>query len=123
MGSHGAVASYALGEEVWQAVVADWRTAPLRPELAATLVFLEKLTLRPDELTRADSDAVYDAGVSPQALRDAATVCGLFRMIVRLADSLGWDVPTWERLHQPAPPTLEGGYRVQAVGPRWPRVA
>src|SRR6184192_4179204 len=93
MGSHGAVASYALGEEVWQAVVDDWRTAPLRPELAATLVFLETLTLRPDELTAADADAVRAAGVSDQALRDAATVCAFFSMIVRLADSFGWDVP------------------------------
>jgi alkylhydroperoxidase family enzyme len=115
MGSHGAVASYALGEEVWDAVVADWRTAPLRPALRATLVFLEVLTLRPDELTRADAEAVYAAGVSPQALRDAATVCSLFSMIVRLADSLGWDVPTWERLQARAPAMLEGGYALGAI--------
>jgi alkylhydroperoxidase family enzyme len=69
---------------VWNAVAADWRTAPLRPELAATLVFLEKLTLRPDELEQADADAVRAAGVSDQALRDAITVCALFNMIVRL---------------------------------------
>ena len=118
MGSHGAVASYALGEEVWQAVVEDWRSAPLRPELAAALVFLEKLTLRPDELTAGDAEAGYAAGVSRQALRDAATVCGLFNMIVRLADSLGWDVPSWERLQARAPAMLEGGYRMQAVGER-----
>ena len=31
-------------------------------------------------------------------------------MIVRLADSFGWDVPTWERLGQRAPAMLEGGY-------------
>jgi alkylhydroperoxidase family enzyme len=54
-------------------VVADWRSAPLRPELRATLVFLEKLVLRPDELTRADAEAAYAAGVSEPALRDAAT--------------------------------------------------
>src|ERR671934_1870568 len=112
MRSHGAVASYALGDEVWEAVVADWRRAPLRPELTATLVFLEKLTLRPDELTDADADAVRAAGVSDQALRDAASVCALFNMIVRLADSLGWDVPTWERLQARAPAMLAGGYRV-----------
>jgi alkylhydroperoxidase family enzyme len=52
---------------VWEAVVADWRTAPLRPELAATLVFLEKLTLRPDELLPADADAVRAAGVSTRS--------------------------------------------------------
>ena len=118
MGSHGAVASYALGEEVWQAVVADWRTAPLRPELAATLVFLEKQTLRPDELESADADAVRAAGVSDQALRAAATVCGLFNMIVRLADSFGWDVPSSERLAQRAPAMLEGGYLLTAIGSR-----
>ena len=99
-------------------MVADWRSAPLRPELAATLVFLEKLTLRPDQLEPADAAAVRAAGVSDQALRDAATVCALFSMIVRLADSLGWDVPTWERLMARAPAMLEGGYRIGAVGGR-----
>jgi alkylhydroperoxidase family enzyme len=99
-------------------VVADWRSAPLRPELAATLVFLEKLTLRPDQLEPADAAAARAAGVSDQALRDAATVCALFSMIVRLADSLGWDVPTWERLMARAPAMLEGGYRIDAVGGR-----
>ena len=96
----------------------DWRSAPLRPELAATLVFLEKLTLRPAQLEPADAAAARAAGVSDQALRDAATVCALFSMIVRLADSLGWDVPTWERLMARAPAMLEGGYRIDAVGGR-----
>ena len=58
------------------------------------------------------------AGVSDEALRDAATVCALFSMIVRLADSLGWDVPEWEALQQRAPAMLEGGYALQAVGKR-----
>ena len=96
-------------------MVDDWRTAPLRPELKATLVFLEKLTLRPDELTTADADEARAAGVSDQALRDAATVCSLFNMIVRLADSFGWDVPDWELLRQRAPVMLEGGYALGAV--------
>jgi alkylhydroperoxidase family enzyme len=90
----------------------------LRAELAATLVFLEKLTLRPDEIEPADADAVRAAGVADQALRDAITVCALFSMIVRLADSLGWDVPDWESLTQRAPAMLAGGYALQAVGKR-----
>ena len=53
-----------------------------------------------------------------QALRDAATVCALFSMIVRLADSLGWDVPSAERLAARAPAMLEGGYALSAVGTR-----
>jgi alkylhydroperoxidase family enzyme len=90
----------------------------LRPELAATLVFLEQLTLRPDELEPADADAVRAAGVSEQALRDAATVCALFTMIVRLADSFGWDVPPWEAIQARAPAMLEGGYALGAIGKR-----
>jgi alkylhydroperoxidase family enzyme len=118
MGSHGAVASYALGEEVWDAVVDDWRTAPLRPEVVAALAFIEKQTLSPDELGPADADAARAAGLSDQALTDAATVCALFNMIVRLADSLGWDVPPWEALTQRAPAMLEGGYRMGAIQQR-----
>ena len=58
------------------------------------------------------------AGVSEQALRDAATVCALFSMIVRLADSLGWDVPASETLQARAPAMLEGGYALGAIGKR-----
>src|SRR3954452_3750664 len=118
MGSHGAVASYALGEEVWDAVVTDWRSAPLRPELAATLAFLEKQTLRPDRLEPADADAARAAGVSDQALREAATICALFNMIVRLADSLRWRWRSWERLVARTPAMLEGGYALAAIGRR-----
>ncbi len=39
-------------------------------------------------------------------------------MIVRLADSLGWDVPSAERLAARAPAMLEGGYAISAMGQR-----
>ena len=58
------------------------------------------------------------AGVSDEALRTAVTVCALFSMIVRLADSFGWDVPDWESLKLRAPAMLEGGYAPQAIGKR-----
>jgi alkylhydroperoxidase family enzyme len=81
----------------------------------ATLAFIEVLTQRPDELTNADAEAAYAAGVSREALRDAATVCALFNMITRLADSLGWDVPAWDRTIARAPAMLEGGYSFGAM--------
>ena len=58
---------------------------------------------------------MYAAGVSRQGLHDAAEVAALFNMIVRLADSFGWDVPEWERLLERAPAMLEGGYALGAV--------
>ena len=81
--------------------------------MRAALTFIEVLTLRPDELSAADVEAAYAAGVSQQALRDAATICSLFNMITRLADALGWDVPAWEQTLERAPTMLEGGYRMR----------
>ncbi|MDX6479795.1 MAG: hypothetical protein QOG85_305 [Gaiellaceae bacterium] len=68
------------------------------------------LTQRPDELSAADAEAAYAAGVSREALRDAATICSLFNMITRLADALAWDVPAWERTLERAPAMLKSGY-------------
>ena len=56
--------------------------------LHATLGFLEKLTMRPDEVGVADADEVRAVGVSVEALRDAIYVCSLFNMITRMADAL-----------------------------------
>jgi hypothetical protein len=78
-------------------------------------VFLEVLTLRPDELSAADAEAAHAAGVSREALRDAAAICAFFNMITRLADALGWDVPSWERTLSRAPAMLEGGYALDAM--------
>ena len=103
---------------MWNAVEANWRNAPIDERLRAMLGFIEKLTLRPEELTREDADAVRAAGVSDEAMVDAIHVAALFNMIVRLADAFGWDVPEWDRLLQRAPAMLEGGYRLSAVEDR-----
>jgi alkylhydroperoxidase family enzyme len=95
---------------VWEAVRDDWRTAPIEEPLRATLGFIEKLTLRPAELTRADADEVLTTGVSRAALVDAIHVAALFNMIVRLADSFGWDVPPWDAFAARAGAMLDSGY-------------
>jgi alkylhydroperoxidase family enzyme len=66
--------------------------------LRATLGFLEKLTLRPEELRPEDAEAVLAAGVREDALVDAIHIAALFNMIVRLADSFDWRVPSDEQL-------------------------
>jgi alkylhydroperoxidase family enzyme len=74
------------------------------------LGFLEKLTLSPDELGPEDAERVREAGVSDDAMVDAVHVAALFNMIVRLADSLGWDVPTWESCLDRGEAMLSRGY-------------
>jgi hypothetical protein len=73
------------------------------------------MTLTPGELTQADADAVLAAGVRRQALVDAIHVCALFNMIVRLADSLGWDVPPPEAFASRGRILLESGYRLRTA--------
>jgi alkylhydroperoxidase family enzyme len=102
-----------LGQDVWEAVKRDWRSAPVSAALRATLGFIEKLTLRPGDVTRADADAVRAAGVSEDALVDAIHVCALFSMIVRLADSLDWDVPSFESFSDRADAMLASGYTLE----------
>jgi alkylhydroperoxidase family enzyme len=98
---------------VWQAVQEDWRAAPVTDSVRATLGFLERLTLRPGDVTRSDASAVLSAGVSEEALADAIHIAALFSMIVRLADSLGWYVPPTQQLEARAPQMLESGYTLQ----------
>ena len=104
----------ALKDDVTQKVLDDYTTAPIDEKLRATLGFLEQLTLRPDEITRSDADAVRAAGVSDEALVDAIHVAALFNMIARLADSFGWDVPSWEACLARAEPMLAGGYSLDS---------
>jgi len=74
------------------------------------LGFLEKLTLRPDEVGPEDAERVREAGVSDEAMVDGIHVAALFNIIVRLADSLGWDVPTWESCLDRGEAMLARGY-------------
>jgi alkylhydroperoxidase family enzyme len=96
---------------VTDAVLADWRTAPVLDGLRATLGFLETLTLRPEELGPADAAAVRAAGVSDAALADAIHVCALFNTIDRIADALAFRVPPREESERIAPRFFARGYR------------
>ena len=71
----------------------DWRTAPVAPQLRATLGLLEKLTLTPEEFGPQDVGAARVAGVSEEATLDAIYICAAFNLIDRVADALGFEVP------------------------------
>jgi hypothetical protein len=82
----------------------------LEEPLRATLGFLEKLTLRPEAVTRRDAETVLAAGVREGALVDAIHVAALFNMIVRLADAFGWHVPHERELAARAEKSLGSSY-------------
>jgi hypothetical protein len=51
--------------------------------------------------------------VSRDALVDAIHVAAFFNMIVRLADSLGWDIPPFEAFYERAEAMLTSGYALE----------
>jgi len=78
---------------VVEAVLADWRTAPIDAKLRATLGFLEKLTLQPGEVRPADVEPMRAAGVSDEGVEDAIHACVLFNVYDRMADALNFHLP------------------------------
>ena len=75
------------------------------------------MTLRPEELTRDDASSVRAAGVSDAALVDAVHIGALFNMIVRMADSLGFEVPPAEALAARAEWRLQSSYQLLEAPP------
>jgi uncharacterized peroxidase-related enzyme len=80
-------------DTVVEAVLADWRTAPIDAKLRATLGFLEKLTLTPADVRPADMVPLRAAGVSDAAIEDAIHACVLFNVYDRMADALQFHLP------------------------------
>ena len=83
--------------------------------MRATLGLLEKVTLAPEGVGRAEIEAVQSAGVSDQAISDALHVCFSFNLIDRLADAFGWHVQTADEFGKDAKVLLKRGY--QMIGP------
>jgi uncharacterized peroxidase-related enzyme len=94
-----------------QAVLADYRTAPISGKLRAMLGFLEKLTLRPAEVGPDDATPLRAAGLSDEEIESAVHVCALFNIINRVADSLGFDTTDRKGYDKSARYLLSAGYK------------
>lgn len=92
------------------AILENWRTAPIEPKLRAMLAFLEKLTLAPETVTAADARALRDAGLSEGAIEDAIHACVLFNVYDRLADAFEFDIPDRVGFAKSAASLLSRGY-------------
>jgi alkylhydroperoxidase family enzyme len=91
-------------------VIRDWRTANVDDRVRAALAFVEKLARFPTEVGAADVDAARRAGLSDDAIEDAAFVCVLFTTYVRLADTFEFDIPPRAGFEQGADMLLSAGY-------------
>ena len=110
LGAHRAVAVKRLPAAVVASTLAEYRTAPIPSGLKAALAFLEKMTLRPSDLTQEDARAVLSAGVTAEALTDAIAVASLFNIITRYADALDFAIPTADEFDRAGDMLLKRGY-------------
>ncbi len=69
---------------VFDPLVENIDTAPVRDELKPLLKFIRILTLTPAKITQADADAVFAAGWDEQSFHEAIAVCARFAMMNRL---------------------------------------
>jgi alkylhydroperoxidase family enzyme len=68
------------------------------------------VTLAPETVRAADVERVRRAGVEDEAIEDALSVCALFNVIDRIADGLGFEVPSPEQFAAAAPEFFARGY-------------
>ena len=89
-GSHIAVAAkLAENRPLVEAVVADFRSAPIAENEKALLAYLEKLTLSPASTSAQDVEALRAAGWGDEAIYDAVTVCAMFNFYNRWVEGSG----------------------------------
>jgi alkylhydroperoxidase family enzyme len=74
-------------EKVVAAALADPEHAPIPDKVKVTLRFLETLTLEPHKIDADSIRALHAAGLSDEAIEEAAYVATCFNCIDRLADA------------------------------------
>ncbi|HEV8247003.1 MAG TPA: hypothetical protein VGP93_14595, partial [Polyangiaceae bacterium] len=110
--AHRAVAERALGANVVDAVFKGKADGNVSPQLKATLDFVGKLARSPADVSAADADVVRNAGVSERGLETAIHICAAFCIINRLANSLGFEIPSLTGFDRAAKFLLRFGYEV-----------
>jgi len=86
--AHGAaVRTYSGDPALGEAMVMNWRAAPLDDRQTAMLTFTEKVTTDSGRITEGDRKALRDAGFTDRDIWDIASVAGFFAMSNRVASA------------------------------------
>ncbi len=75
--------------ELVEAVLEDFRSAPISDQEKALFAFIEKVNRQSNATTQEDIDAVKQAGWSEEAIYDAIAVCALFNFYNTWIDATG----------------------------------
>ena len=72
-----------------QAVLRDYKTAPIREAERALFAFVEMVNRDSPSIGEADIAALHEAGWSDEAIYDAVMACALFNFYNRWIDATG----------------------------------
>jgi alkylhydroperoxidase family enzyme len=97
--------------EAAKAALEDWRSAPISERVRATLGFLRKMTLEPEQLEVGDVEALRELGISDAAIEEAIEVAFSFNIIDRLADAFDFQVSSEAELVWVVRILLKLGYK------------
>lgn len=86
------------------AVIADYREAPMEDKLRALIDWCVKLTLTPAKHSEADVKHLRSHGWTDEEISATCFVASYFNFINRVADGLGVDIDTAMAEHDPLPP-------------------
>jgi len=108
--AHSSIAALALERSLVQSALDDYRRAELSPKLKATIMFLEKLAVRPEDVAVTDMQTVLHSGVSAGEIEDAMAVMTLFSITVRCANTFNFALLNGKDSEQAAKRMLAQGY-------------
>jgi uncharacterized peroxidase-related enzyme len=80
--------------ELADALMMDYRTAPVDPEMKQLLSFAEQVARNAGQVTSDDIENLRAAGFSDRAILDTAHVAGFFGYMNRVVQALGADGKT-----------------------------
>lgn len=98
-----------------QAVLNNWRTAPVNERVRAMLGFLEKVTRTPGEVGPEDILPLRAVGLNDQAIQEALYVCTMFNMIDRWADAFDFHIPSKEGFKKGGQTLFKRGYGISSI--------
>lgn len=89
-GSHTIIAStFGIDEALVERLLRDPEAAGVDAAMLPVLDFVRTLTEAPSRVTPEHRQAIVDAGWPHQAIFDAASICGLFNLMNRIAEGMG----------------------------------
>lgn len=90
--THAATTAVWAGQEFVDAVMADWRTAPMRDDQRAALEFLTVFVPPEEDFGAKDIQKMRDAGITDQGIKDVMYASFSFQIIAKLANAFGFPV-------------------------------